>query len=94
MRWTFMHSCPHYKHFPFVLLSCTVQKASIPVGQDRDRQMLQCDSLRVFIEEEVKYLTEAVTVEEKNKFGQKTEESHPSFVLNPHFSPIVDLVYY
>ncbi|KAA8520829.1 hypothetical protein F0562_011502 [Nyssa sinensis] len=63
-------------------------EASITLGQERDKQLLQCNSLRVFIEEEVKYLIEEVTEEEKRKLGQKMEETPPSFVLNPPFSPI------
>ncbi|CAL5433090.1 unnamed protein product [Camellia sinensis] len=65
----------------------TVFKASIAVGHEREKQLLQCNSLRVFIEEEVKDLIEAVTEEEKRKVG-KMEEIPPSFKLNPPFSPI------
>ncbi|KAK3034548.1 hypothetical protein RJ639_033794 [Escallonia herrerae] len=63
-------------------------EASIAVGQERDKQLLQCNSLRVFIGEEVKYLMEAVVEEERRKVSKKMEETPPSFVLNPPFSPI------
>ncbi|CAK9142223.1 unnamed protein product [Ilex paraguariensis] len=42
-------------------------KASIDVGQETDRNSTQCNSLKVLIEEEVTYLIEAVTEEEKKK---------------------------
>lgn len=59
-------------------------EASIAIDQERDRQLLQCDSLRVFVEDEVQYLIE----EEDKRLGKKMEETLPSFVLNPPFSPI------
>lgn len=67
------------------ILHCTEE--AIAVGQETDKQLLQCDSLRVFIDEDVKYLIESVTEEEKRKADKKTEAPQ-SFVLNPPFSPI------
>ncbi|XP_052210782.1 uncharacterized protein LOC127813705 [Diospyros lotus] len=63
-------------------------EASVGVGWERDKQLLQCDSLRVLIGEEVKSLIEAVTEEEKRKLSKKMEERPASFKLNPPFSPI------
>ncbi|PIN15105.1 hypothetical protein CDL12_12255 [Handroanthus impetiginosus] len=63
-------------------------EASTAVGQERSKQMLQSDSLRVFAEEEVKNLMDAIAEEEKVKVNKKTEEVLTSFVLNPPFSPI------
>lgn len=60
------------------------------VGQEREKQVSHCGSLRVFMGEEVKCLIEAVTEEEeKTNVNRKIEEKpSPSFVLNPPFSPI------
>ncbi|KAM7491375.1 hypothetical protein LguiA_034296 [Lonicera macranthoides] len=60
------------------------------VEQEREKQVSHCDSLRVFMGEEVKCLIEAVTEEEeKTNLNRKIEEkAPPSFVLNPPFSPI------
>ncbi|XP_057510458.1 uncharacterized protein LOC130792883 [Actinidia eriantha] len=64
-------------------------EASSAVRWERDRQLLQCNSLRVFIGEEVKTLIEAVTEEEERKASKKMEEiPPPSFKPNPPFSPI------
>ncbi|CAK9141893.1 unnamed protein product [Ilex paraguariensis] len=63
-------------------------EASSAVEQDRDKKLMQCDSMRVLIDEEVKYLIEAVTEEESKKANKKMEQVSPSFVLNPPFSPI------
>ncbi|XP_059642950.1 uncharacterized protein LOC132284833 [Cornus florida] len=63
-------------------------EASIAVGQERDEELLQCNSLGLFIGKEVKYLIETVREEEKRKANPKTQEIKPSFVLNPPFSPI------
>ncbi|XP_057800099.1 uncharacterized protein LOC131015701 [Salvia miltiorrhiza] len=62
-------------------------EASTGAGQERSEQMLQSDSLRVFAEEEIKHLIDAISEEEKFK-GSKVEDALPSFVLNPPFSPI------
>ncbi|KAK6158239.1 hypothetical protein DH2020_005553 [Rehmannia glutinosa] len=63
-------------------------EASTAVGQERSKQMLQSDSLRVFAEEEIKNLIDSITEEEKFKASKKKEEVLPSFVINPPFSPI------
>lgn len=61
--------------------------AILHAGQERSKQMLQSDSLRVFAEEEIKHLIDAVSEEEKFK-ANKMEDVLPSFVVNPPFSPI------
>ncbi|KAK1436231.1 hypothetical protein QVD17_02010 [Tagetes erecta] len=63
-------------------------EASIAIGSDVNRQMLQCDSLRVFIEDEVKHFIEAVTDGEKVKSSKNLDEIPPTFVVNPPFSPM------
>lgn len=64
-------------------------EASSPVEQEKSKEMLKSDSLRVFAEEEIKnYLVDAISSEEKFKANKKMEEVLPSFVLNPPFSPI------
>ncbi|GFS37137.1 bromo-adjacent domain protein, putative [Actinidia rufa] len=69
------------------ILHCT--EASTALRWERDRQLLQCNSLRVVIGEEVKNLIEAVTEEEERKASKKMEEiPPPSFKPNPPFSPI------
>lgn len=56
--------------------------------QERNKQMSQCNSLKVLIEDEVKFLIEAVTTEEKRNVTKRVKEIQPSFVFNPPFSPI------
>lgn len=68
------------------MLHCT--EASSAVRWERDKQSLQCNPLRVFIEEEVKNIIEAVAKEEERKVVKKREEIPPSFKPNPPFSPI------
>ncbi|KAF8365139.1 hypothetical protein HHK36_028943 [Tetracentron sinense] len=63
-------------------------EVSTAVGQEKNRQRLQCSSLKVLLEEEVKFLIEAVAEEGKRKVTKRTEEIPPSFVFNPPFSPI------
>ncbi|KAK6137480.1 hypothetical protein DH2020_028733 [Rehmannia glutinosa] len=65
-------------------------EASTAVGQERSKQMLQSDSLRVFAEEEIKNLIDSITEDEKFKANKKKEEVLPSFVINPPFSPIAE----
>lgn len=62
--------------------------ASCPAEQEKNKQLLQCSSLRVLVEDEVKILIETATEEEKRKVTKTTEENPTSFVLNPPFSPI------
>lgn len=61
-------------------------ETSILVDHDKNREMLQCDSLRVFVEDEVKHLIEAVVEEDKRK--PVKNEFPPSFLVNPPFSPM------
>lgn len=61
-------------------------ETSINVAHDSDRERLQCDSLRVFVEDEVKHLIEVVAEEDKRKAGKN--ENPTSFLVNPPFSPM------
>lgn len=61
---------------------------SVEVKQVENKQLLQSNSIKVYIEEEVKNLIEAVTDEDKLKVKKKVEETLPSFIVNPPFSPI------
>ncbi|GFP99311.1 hypothetical protein PHJA_002075200 [Phtheirospermum japonicum] len=66
-------------------------EASTSVGHEQSKQMLQSDSLRVFAEEEIKNLIDAISEEDKilkGSYNKKEEVLAPSFVLNPPFSPI------
>lgn len=60
---------------------CVAILHAADAGHERSEQMLQSDSLRVFAEEEIKHLIDAISEEEKFKM-------EPSFVMNPPFSPI------
>ncbi|XP_076888987.1 uncharacterized protein LOC143539598 [Bidens hawaiensis] len=62
--------------------------ASITIDGDVNKQVLQCDSLRVFIEDEVKQLIEAVADGEKTRSSKNLDEIQPTFVVNPPFSPM------
>uniref|UniRef100_A0A7C8ZJ97 Uncharacterized protein n=1 Tax=Opuntia streptacantha TaxID=393608 RepID=A0A7C8ZJ97_OPUST len=62
-------------------------EASSSAEQAKNKQLLQCSSLKVLVEEEVKVLFEAATGEERRKVTKKAEENPTSFVLNPPFSP-------
>ncbi|XP_076898647.1 uncharacterized protein LOC143552266 [Bidens hawaiensis] len=62
--------------------------ASIAIDSDVNKQVLQCDSLRVFIEDEVKQLIEAVADGEKTRSSKHLDEIPPTFVVNPPFSPM------
>lgn len=64
-------------------------EVSVVVAHDKDRERLQCDSLRVFVEDEVKHLIEAVAEEEEeDKRKPAKNENPPSFLVNPPFSPM------
>ncbi|XP_010255387.1 PREDICTED: uncharacterized protein LOC104596069 [Nelumbo nucifera] len=63
-------------------------EVSTVIGQERTRQRLHNDSLKVLLEEEVRFLIEAVAGEEKRKATKRMEETPPCFILNPPFSPI------
>nr|GEX52248.1 hypothetical protein [Tanacetum cinerariifolium] len=56
------------------------------VDQNNDRERLQCDSMRVFAEDEVKHLIEVMAEEDKIKPSKN--EIPPSFLVNPPFSPM------
>ncbi|KAL8196243.1 hypothetical protein R6Q57_025243 [Mikania cordata] len=66
------------------ILHCT--ETSVSMSHDSNREMLQCDSLRVFVEDEVKHLIEVVVEEDKRKPDKN--EIPPSFLVNPPFSPM------
>ncbi|KAB5573568.1 hypothetical protein DKX38_000762 [Salix brachista] len=57
-------------------------------GEERGDQLSHCNSLKMLIEEEVKFLVGTVTEEEKRKASMKVEGVRQSYVLNPPFSPI------
>ncbi|XP_042512542.1 uncharacterized protein LOC122087458 [Macadamia integrifolia] len=57
-------------------------------GQERTTHRLQCNSLKLLLEEEVRFLIETVADEEKRNTTKMLEETPPSFVINPPFSPI------
>ena len=57
-------------------------------GDGKNRHLLQCNSLKMLIEEEVKFLIEAVTEEEKRKVPKLVKGTLPPFVFNPPFSPM------
>ncbi|KAL5747494.1 hypothetical protein ACOSP7_024495 [Xanthoceras sorbifolium] len=63
-------------------------EAAVAAGQDISMQLPHSNSLKVLIEEEVKFLIEAVTEEEKKKVTKRREEIPPTYVINPPFSPI------
>ncbi|GAB4856847.1 hypothetical protein Ancab_014767 [Ancistrocladus abbreviatus] len=61
---------------------------SISIEQHKKKHLLQCSSLKVLVEDEVKILIEAVTEEESRKGRKAAGENPPLFMLNPLFSPI------
>ncbi|KAJ4953504.1 hypothetical protein NE237_030336 [Protea cynaroides] len=61
---------------------------STGTGQERTTQRFQCNSLKLLLEEEVRFLIEAVAEEERRKMTKKMEEIPPSFVAKPPFSPM------
>ncbi|KAJ7952306.1 DUF3527 domain-containing protein [Quillaja saponaria] len=64
-------------------------EAVTDAGKEKNSQSSQCNSLKLLIEEEVNFLIEAVTSEEKtNKAPKMLKGTPPSYVLNPPFSPI------
>ena len=65
-----------------------IMESSVSSRQEENKQLLQSNSLRLFIEEEVKNLIDAVTEEDKCKGNKKMVEVLPSFIVNPPFSPI------
>ncbi|CAN0907643.1 hypothetical protein LINGRAHAP2_LOCUS24912 [Linum grandiflorum] len=63
-------------------------EAASAVGENRSKNKLpHCNSLKVLIEEEVKFLIDAVTEEEKKKPSKKMELRQQSYKLKPPISP-------
>ncbi|CAH1451409.1 unnamed protein product [Lactuca virosa] len=60
----------------------------VACGGDVKRKILKCDSLRVFIEDEVKHLMEAMAEGQKGKSSKNVDEILSTFVVNPPFSPM------
>ncbi|KAF6162213.1 hypothetical protein GIB67_008342 [Kingdonia uniflora] len=58
------------------------------VVQSKNMHRLQCSSLKMLIEEEVKFLIETVSEEEKKKITKRVNEIPATFLLNPPFSPV------
>lgn len=57
-------------------------------GQESVQQMLKCKSLKIFFKEEMEFSTQAVMGENRQINTKIVEETPPSFVFNPPFSPI------
>ncbi|MBA0762066.1 hypothetical protein Gotri_024620 [Gossypium trilobum] len=58
-------------------------------SEPQTNHLPECNSLNSFLEDEVKFLIEAVTEEEKKKkAGKRAIPIPPSYVINPPFSPI------
>ncbi|XP_022760157.1 uncharacterized protein LOC111306614 isoform X2 [Durio zibethinus] len=62
-------------------------ETTVAAGEAQSKYLSQSNSLNVCIEEEVKFLIEAVT-EEKKEVSKKLEAIPLSYVINPPFSPI------
>ncbi|XWS38367.1 hypothetical protein CRYUN_Cryun19dG0125200 [Craigia yunnanensis] len=62
-------------------------ETSAAAGEAQSKYLSKSNSLKLLIEEEVKFLIEAVTEEEKKKVS-KVEAIPPSYLINPPFSPI------
>uniref|UniRef100_A0A2P2ILI9 Uncharacterized protein n=1 Tax=Rhizophora mucronata TaxID=61149 RepID=A0A2P2ILI9_RHIMU len=56
--------------------------------EEKSKQLPHCNSLKVLIEEEVKFLIEAIAEEEKKKNSKTGEDIQQLYVINPPFSPI------
>ncbi|KAL3833489.1 hypothetical protein ACJIZ3_008225 [Penstemon smallii] len=63
-------------------------ESSSAVGQERSKRKPQSDTMKVFAEEEIKYMIGSIAEEEKFKVSNKMEDALQSFVVNPPFSPI------
>lgn len=57
-------------------------------GEGKNRHLLQCNSLKMLIEEEVKLLIEAVSEEDKRKVPKQVKGTLLPFAFNPPFSPM------
>ncbi|XP_074317726.1 uncharacterized protein LOC141653776 [Silene latifolia] len=63
-------------------------EASSLIDREKSKELLQCSSVKILVEDEMKMLIEAVTEEEKKKVAKPVEGNTPTYVLNPPFSPI------
>lgn len=63
------------------------REASSGTEEERNRQLPLCNPLKVAMDEQVRFLTEAITKEEK-KSSKNMKGLQQSYVLNPPFSPI------
>ncbi|KAL5994358.1 hypothetical protein ACLOJK_024408 [Asimina triloba] len=63
-------------------------EVSAAVGQEQNAYRLQCNSLKLLLEEEVRYLVEVVADEEKRKATKRKGDVPPYLVPDPPFSPI------
>ncbi|KAJ8764798.1 hypothetical protein K2173_010263 [Erythroxylum novogranatense] len=59
---------------------------SSATGEPTVKQLTHCSSLKVLIQEEVKFLIEAIA--EEKKFSKTMKEIQHPYVINPPFSPI------
>lgn len=50
--------------------------------EKESKELMQCSSLKMMIEDEVSFLLE------EKKLPKKVEENSPAYVINPPFSPI------
>ncbi|OMO79515.1 hypothetical protein CCACVL1_13610 [Corchorus capsularis] len=64
------------------------ETSAAAAGEAQSNHLSDCNSLKMLIQEEVKYLIEAVTEEGRKKVSKKVEVIPPSYVINPPFSPI------
>ncbi|XP_022969927.1 uncharacterized protein LOC111468980 [Cucurbita maxima] len=58
------------------------------VQVEETKELQPCNSLKVLLEEEVKFLIDAVTMEENKKETRTLKETPSSYLFNPPFSPI------
>ncbi|KGN50097.1 uncharacterized protein LOC101216494 [Cucumis sativus] len=58
------------------------------VQVEETKELQQCNSLKVLLEEEVKFLIDAVAMEEKKRETRMLKETPSSYLFNPPFSPI------
>ncbi|GMJ04789.1 hypothetical protein like AT4G11450 [Hibiscus trionum] len=62
-------------------------ETSIAAGEAQTEHLSKCNSLKSLLEDEVRFLIEAVT-EEKKKVSKRAVAIPSSYVINPPFSPI------
>ncbi|XP_038875789.1 uncharacterized protein LOC120068157 [Benincasa hispida] len=63
-------------------------EACTAVQVEETKELQHCNSLKVLLEEEVKFLIDAVTMEEKKRETRMLKETPTSYLFNPPFSPI------